>query len=153
MPQTHNVHDDINLFQMWEKLIAEGHTLNIIRDGAFENMLRKLQDVAPRIHKFKHRITSQSGQDSKVAYSKELGFHKTAAGKIEMFFPQFFVQGVMEEIGIEKAQQHLPGLMQHLQNVPSKDGFAAIVNQNSTGNHYRNKHIKVAVQPGQPVSG
>ena len=150
MPQIH----DVNLMEVWDRLIADGHTLNVVRDGAFETMLQKLQDVGPRIHTFKHRITSESGQLHKVAYSKEFGFHKAAAGKIEVFLPQSFVQGLIEEkIGIERVQRLHPRLMQHLYNVPSKDEFAAIVNQNNTGNHYRNKHITVAVQPGQPVRG
>ena len=88
-----------------------------------------------------------------MAFSKELGFYKTAAGKIEVFLPKFFLQVIVEKIGAETAEHYFPGIVDHLQNMPSKEGFAAIVAQNHTGNHYRNKPLRIPVQPGQPVRG
>ena len=156
MPKTHNVHDDVEVdfVRIREKVDADNLKWSAVRDGWFEAPLQKLQDLGPHIHKFKSSIFEETGVRRKVVYSKELGFHHIEpTGVIWVFLPQSFVLGQMEEIGIEEFKRHHPGITQQLQNIPSKDGFAATVALNHTGNHYRNKHIKVAVQPGQPVRG
>ena len=153
MPKTHNVHDDIDLMEIFSKAAADGHTLTVVRDEVFEDMLSKLQDVHPRIHMFKWRLKSEFGPKERVVYTKELGFHHTAADKWRVFLPKSFMQAMVDDVGITEVERVFPGVAQYVQNLPNKEQFDSRVERNSTGNHYRNKQLRIPVQPGQPVRG
>ena len=155
MSKIRHVHEvKVNLVEIWEKVHAENLGWNPITDDTFDEMLEGLQYMGPGIHKFKWRLHDETGVNNKVIYSKELGFHHLeTTGEVWVFLPKSFVQGVLEAMDIKEVEREFPGLMQHLQNLPDEKEHAARVAQNRTGNHYRNKWLRIPVQPGQPVRG
>ena len=158
MPKTHNVHvHDFDLFDLYDiadKAFDKGIEFRPVSDDQWSDMLLQAHDVGPRIRKFKFNIPSGTGTNHKAIYTKEWGFHHLLkTGEVVVLYPKSFVAAVIEARGVKAVEHECPGIQQYLVNFPSKEEFAAIVAQNSTGNHYRNKHITVAVQPGQPVRG
>ena len=142
-----------DLLEIFKKAIAAGHEITPVPDDNFENMCQKLKDqnVGRRLHMFKDQLEASNGQVSKIFYNTELGFNHTVLGKLHVIMPMSFVDAMLEKLG-DKVED-LPGLIKYFQEFPNEDEFDAMVDLNHTGNHKRNKVIRIPVQPGQPVRG
>ena len=114
--------------------------VSIVRNDVFEDMKEVLKEQGER--KFKFRCVTRTGTSLKVMYNKSDRFHWIHQGTVWHILPQVF------------ADQHNNRFCSDggdTISAPSAEEFRGMIAENITGNHYRNKSIKVPTTAGQPV--
>lgn len=115
-------------------LKASPHKFGVVQEDCYDRMLDVFSQLGPK--NFKYKLTDVKGVKHTVRFSKDVQFYYKEGGYT---------------VVLSYNSDRLTEVLGH--DIPTREEQVAMREANYTGNHYRNHHVRVPTEPGQPVRG